>query len=76
MNSAFLIVDGAKLISSSIQPQHALLINTDGKKIVLREASQGARILVNGQDISGDRELFHNDRYKSSQSHQVHTVFL
>lgn len=45
----------------SIQKEHAKIRNTDNKRIILTPIP-GARILVNGKEVTSDRELFHNDR--------------
>ena len=50
-----------KLTGLGIQKQHAVIQN-DGKELTIKPASPGAKVRVNGQPLSGERSLYHNDR--------------
>lgn len=50
-----------KLTGLGIQKQHAL-INMNGSELTIKPASPGAKIRVNGQPLTGERTLYHNDR--------------
>lgn len=45
----------------SIQPQHALFVNKDNKKVTLTPL-QGAEVLVNGKPLHTETTLQSNDR--------------
>ncbi len=46
----------------SIQPEHAVVKNTGNKEIALTPI-EGAKILLNGEPLTGTVALHHNDRY-------------
>ncbi len=46
----------------SIQPEHASVSNADNKEITLTPV-KGAKILLNGEPLTGTVALNHNDRY-------------
>uniref|UniRef100_A0A0N5AP36 Kinesin-like protein n=1 Tax=Syphacia muris TaxID=451379 RepID=A0A0N5AP36_9BILA len=52
----------------SIQPEHAVLSNTDNKKVILK-AVNGAKILVNGQLVVNEVQLQTDDRILFGGNH-------
>uniref|UniRef100_H2ZMC6 Kinesin-like protein n=1 Tax=Ciona savignyi TaxID=51511 RepID=H2ZMC6_CIOSA len=56
------------LTGLSIQKQHAS-ITFDNEEIVIKPATSGARIKVNGAPLTGERKLEHNDRVLLGSNH-------
>lgn len=50
--------------SRRIQPQHAVVENKDRK--VFLTPCKGAKVTLNGNVIKEEKELHHNDRYKTT----------
>ena len=56
------------LTGLSIEKEHAKVMNTDGK-VMIMTMTESAKVIVNGHRISGSSELNHNDRLVIGNNH-------